>query len=856
MDLMLEGFQQVKRLRGRSMTELRVRARQELAKLGERLFGMSEGEMTDRAFLRHVKSSWVLDSAEATAASIINRVYAPTPPGSDELSHSFFPSLRRRDEVVALMRRQFPQQQQDIIEKAEKTLQGRFDLMGFRNLSFGEPADWLLEPISSKRASLVHWSKIKYLDPSVAGDKKITWELNRHQHFVTLGQAYWLTKDEKYAESFISQATSWMNANPAKRGINWVSSLELALRSISWLWALHLFAGSSRLTPQFELRLLKNLVAHGLHLQDYLSHYFSPNTHLTGEALGLYYLGIALPELRCADTWKNVGVGIMLDELSRQIRSDGVYFEQATYYHRYTADFYTHLLILARACKIALPAEVEEKLAKMMTHLMWITRPDGSSPLVGDDDGGRLVILGVREPDDFRDTLATGAALYGRGDWKRVAGRSAVETLWLLGPDGLIDYEALESSEPDASSTLFRESGIAVMRGGWSDESSYVLMDCGPHGSLACGHAHADALSIEISALGKPWIIDPGTFTYTADPKLRDWFRSTHAHNTVTVDDKSQSVTAGPFSWNHIANTELGDFIIGDGFDYLAGSHDGYERLRDPVRHTRFIINPKATTGRVTSGLLPAYLIVRDAFSASETHNYAIRYHLAPGCSAFAVDNQVTVTRPGGKRLHIAVFGSSRLRAQITKSWASRAYGQCEPSVVVTFEARETGPQEFTTLIIPAYEAQAISIDRHPTDFAGASGYQVISESVRDVLLINSAGRPVKCGPLTAASEFAWARFNENDFARGFLIRGHRLETSDGFAFRAAAPVDHCSFRRTPVGIAGSIEGGAVFDIVGGEQTWMGQVNSSCFEVSWPGSETAGSDSNWSVVDNASEAIN
>lgn len=851
---MMSGLSQLKKLRGKSVRELAVRGRQELAKLGERVL-RTEGEMSDRAFLRHVRPSCALDSAEVTAGAIIRRVHVSTnwPAPS---SQSFFPSLYHRDEIVSVMRRQFHAERESIIDRAERAIQGRFDLLGFKNLSFGDPPDWLLEPISGKRSSLDHWSRINYLDPVVAGDKKVTWELNRHQHFVTLGQAYWLTGDDRYAEVFLTQATSWMDANPPKRGINWVSSLELSFRSIAWLWALHLFAGSPVLTSRFELRFLKHLIAHGFHLQSYLSHYFSPNTHLTGEALGLFYLGTALRDLRCAEAWRNLGLKIMLDELPRQIRSDGVYFEQATYYHRYTADFYTHLLILARAGDIALPAEVEESLERMTTHLMWIMRPDGSSPLIGDDDGGRLIALGTREPDDFRDTVATAAALYGRGDWKRAAGESAVETLWLLGPDGLDRYEELPCGEPSESSHIFHASGLSVMRDGWSKNSSYAMMDCGPHGSLSYGHAHADALSIEFAALGKTWIVDPGTFTYTSNPELRDWFRSTKAHSTVTVDGKSQSVTAGPFSWKHIANTSLDDFINGDGFDYLEASHDGYRRLVDPVKHTRTVINPKASARFGPAASLPSYLIVRDTFAASGLHQYAIRYHLAPGCTAFASENHVTVTKPGGGRLNITAFGQSRIQARIARRWLSRAYGQREPSLVVVFEAHEKGPQEFTTLIIPSYEGQSIAIEHLPMDLSASRGLQVITDAVRDVVLLNSEASPINCGPLTAGGVFCWARFENDSFARGLLIRGSHLETRDGFAFRSAAPVNHCTFRRTVNGVEGYLSDGDLFEAALSEQTHQGEINGKAFEVFQPVAMFGAEDSRFEMSDNHSEAIN
>ena len=165
-------------------------------------------------------------------------------------------------------------------------------------------------------------------------------------HFVTLGQAYWLTGDHRYAEAFVSQASSWIDANPVGMGVGWAASLDVSFRAIQWLWALRLCADSRAVTREFVARLLKSLIEHGRHIEKYLSYYFSPNTHLTGEALGLFYLGMALPELRRAERWRRTGLRILLEQLPKHIRSDGVYFEQASYYHRYTSDFYTHLFAI------------------------------------------------------------------------------------------------------------------------------------------------------------------------------------------------------------------------------------------------------------------------------------------------------------------------------------------------------------------------------------------------------------------------------------------------------------------------------------------------------------------------------
>jgi len=793
----------LERLREKSAKELFSRGRQELSKFSDRVFGLSTGEITDRTFLRAFDCGFDSNSGEEAALRFIERIRYSL--DCDSRSFNFFPSLRERVPVINRIKRDFAGQQRLLIDRADRALDGYFDLLGLTNLSFGTPPDWLLEPVSGVRSPLDHWSTIDYLDPRQAGDKKIIWELNRHQHFVTLGQAYWLTGDEKYAKGFVDQATAWMDSNPPNLGINWASSLELAFRSISWLWAIHLFAESQHLTPGFVLRMLKHLVAHGTHIESHLSSYFSPNTHLTGEALGLFYLGSALPEIRRSKQWREKGLNILLEQFPRQVANDGVYFEQSTYYHRYTAEFFIHLLILARAGSIPLPSDVTERLAKMITHLVCIMRPDGSSPLIGDDDGGRLSNLGPRDPDDFRDTIATAAALYGRADWKHAAGNNAFETLWLLGTDGVDRYAELADAVPLKASTIFPLGGHVIFRDGWSRDATYALMDCGPHGSLSFGHSHADALSIEFAALGRAWIVDPGTFTYTGDRAARNWFRSTEAHSTVTVDDENQSSVAGPFSWKTVARSRLDDFIIAD-FDFACGSHSGYERLQDPVKHTRNLIGPKRNTSVDSAETLQGYLIVRDSLATSQTHKYALRYHLSPGCSAFAVDNQVRVTEPGGRRLTIAVYGSAKINAQIQQSWVSRAYGYRERSQVAVFELTATGSQEFVTFLVPSYEGQAVSIDSLSTGVESRA-FQVSSFETTDYVLIGSNSNTAIGGFIASDGSIAWARFVNSDFQRGFLIGGSRFETDDGFGFRSEAVVRYASLRCLDEGLAVEING-------------------------------------------------
>ncbi|HEY6402489.1 MAG TPA: heparinase II/III family protein, partial [Blastocatellia bacterium] len=323
-------FKQLSKIRRLSLDELRVRSGQRFAILSDRWRRGPAPEMSDDELFSEFYPSW-MGSCEAD--TLRHSLLAKTRP--------FLRWLEKRKKIVEVMNHRFPCERDAIIDIAEAALAGKFSLLGHTGLSFGDsPIDWSLDPVSGLRAPLTHWSKLHPLDPLDGGDPKVVWELNRHAHLVTLGQAYWLTGENRFAAAFVGHVSAWIDANPVGMGVNWASSLEVAFRSIAWLWALGMCADSSEVAPDFFARMLKSLIAHGRHIEKYLSYYFSPNTHLTGEALGLFYLGMALPELKLAKGWRNLGLQILLDQATKQIREDGVHFEQSSYYHRYTTDFY------------------------------------------------------------------------------------------------------------------------------------------------------------------------------------------------------------------------------------------------------------------------------------------------------------------------------------------------------------------------------------------------------------------------------------------------------------------------------------------------------------------------------------
>ncbi|HEX8501621.1 MAG TPA: alginate lyase family protein [Pyrinomonadaceae bacterium] len=799
----------LRKLKGRSARELRVRGAQALAARAERA-GLSRLARvpSDTAFFR------LLDPS---------REGRPSPNAEGWLENfrrraapRFFAGFHDEAATRAALRSRFDDDGGAAVARAERVLEGRFDLLGLRGLDFGSPVDWHLEPLARVRTPRAHWSRIDFLDPKVSGDKKVVWELNRHQFFQTLGRAYWRTGDERFAEGFARYAEEWAEANPPKQGVNWASSLEVAFRSVSWLWALHFFRRSPSLTPRLFLLLSKLLYLSARHLETYLSTYFSPNTHLTGEALGLYHLGTLLPEFREAARWRETGRRILLAALPRHVRPDGVYFEQSTYYHRYTADFYTHFALLARENGEGWDALLPPKLTALLDHLMYVTRPDGTTPLVGDDDGGRLAALDERAADDFRAALSNGAALFGRADYKFVAGRAAEETLWLFGPAGLERFDALDAREPAGLSRAFADGGYYVMRDGWAADSNYMLLDCGPHGAaeVGGGHAHADALSFDLAARGRALLVDPGTYTYTGSREERDRFRATAAHNALTVDGEPSSVPgAGAFRWARVARAEARRWLAAARFDFFEGSHDGYLRLDPPVEYERAVLFLKGD-----------YWVVLDrarTAAPAAPHLYETHFHFAPGAEPSVEErgeaSAVRVNGAGAAGLEILApraDGSWGRRP----GWVSRCYGAREPAAVCTRSLTTDGGSDSFAFVLPHGAGARPAARLRELEAEGGRAFELRRGAWRDLLLVRAAGAAEVRAPRAASGfDWAWLRFDAETGALEELVvvgaGGELCLDGEGvLKAEAAGPAWHLSARRGGEGWETDGPGGGGFE--------------------------------------------
>jgi hypothetical protein len=602
----------------------------------------------------------------------------------------FFFSPGQVPGLCAKLRQLFPEQAEQILERAERICQHRFDLLGYEAVDYGAEIDWHCDRVHGKRAPRKPWFRMKYLDFAEVGDSKVTWELNRHQHLVTLAKAYRLSGNQKFCAELFRQWEHWHAENPYPMGINWASSLEVAFRSLSWLWVYFLLADSPVMPAGFRSAWLRGLAVAGRHIDCYLSTYFSPNTHLLGEAVALFFIGTLCPEIPAARRWQQRGWQIVQQEAERQVQSDGLHFEQSAYYHVYALDFFLHSAVLASVNQIPSTTKYDQTLERMLDALAVLAR-DGNVPQFGDDDGGRLFDASRNRKQHLLDPLATGAVLFGRGDFKSIAGGPREETLWLLGEAGLEEFNNLPTVAPKGNSIAFQAGGLYVMSG---DCSRKLVIDAGPQGAHTAGHGHADALSLTASC-GADLLIDCGTFEYIGAGDERDRFRGTRAHNTLSVAGQDQAEPKGPFSWGRLPKVEAEGWIAGQTFDLFAGSHDGYARLPNPVIHRRFVFSLKS-----------GFWLVWDQALGSGEYPLDINWHLAPGLRAVAGQDRVFLR--DGRGLRFVTVDGNGWTESVEEQSHSPAYGKKESHNVVHFSTSTHLPAEFVTLMVPV---SAVSYD-------------------------------------------------------------------------------------------------------------------------------------------------
>jgi hypothetical protein len=671
-----------------------------------------------------------------------------------------------------LLREYLPHEIDGIIHEADNICRHQFHLLGYEKLDYGPNIDWHLDPVHGKRSPLKPWFKIDFLDFHQVGDHKIIWELNRHQHLITLAKAWRLTGNRVYTNELVNQWYAWQKVNQYPLGINWASTLEVAFRSMSWVWIRNLLAGCPDLSGAFQTDLLLALQLHGRHIERYLSTYFSPNTHLLGEAVALFTIGSSCPEISAAQHWRNHGWSIVLEESDRQVRSDGVYFEQALHYHVYALDLFLHARHLASLNGRAIPERFDSTLKKMLDVIQALSEvgpPEG----FGDDDGGRVFNPRRNRVEFMTDPLVLGSILYDCD--KYTAGVLTEEAIWLFG-DMATEAFGKPRPRPNPASKAFESGGIYLIND-YEPCPQQLMIDGGPQGTGHSGHGHADALSIRFSLGLRRFLVDSGTYSYVAGPE-RDQFRGTGAHNTLRVDKLDQAVPDGPFAWSLIPTVITETWQGGETFDFFVGSHDGYCRLPVPVLHRRSVFHVKG-----------GFWFVRDTVEGQASHLLESFWHFAPNLDVRQERNAIVAGFPatengvGQAGLAMLIDHNSAWTKEIAENYVSPAYGSKQLAARLRISIKAMLPQECGVLLLPTSRLSGIGTFAAINESAiGVRGYRYQTPYGSQFLFFAQKNSPWTCGLWASDSRLLYCKLERGRLAHVIMLsgtfaewRGHRF---------------------------------------------------------------------------------
>jgi hypothetical protein len=568
-----------------------------------------------------------------------------------------------------------------LLARAEQIAGHRLSFFDLKDRHLGDPIDWNRDHKRGQDIPMTFSPALDYRDINEAGDCKFVWEPNRHHQLVVLGRAYRLSGNIRFAHAVAEQLDSWLRQNPYGVGMNWRSGLELGIRLINWVWAIDLIKEADVISEDLYQRLLDSVSRHIWEIDRKYSRGSSVGNHLVGEAAGVFVATSYFRNLKHASKWRKRSWEILNRQVINQTYPDGGNQEHTVGYHFFVLQFFVVAGVTARATGQDFPKAYWSRLEKMFEFLAVLSEGGHGLPAFGDSDDGYVLDLG-RDPCSIQEWLAVGAVMFGRSDFKSLAGRDVEPVGWLLGQSGRQDFAKIPHKQNRAiTCRALEDSGYYLLQDGHSHslDRISVVFDCGPLGlEPLAGHGHADALSFTLRAFSRDVLVDPGTYDYFSYPKWRQYFRSTRAHNTVVVDGRDQSEMLGLFLWGRKANACCIRWEPSNVGGRVVGEHDGYANLKDPLIHRRTLDLDGQT--RV--------LIVRDDIVAGGSHEIEIFFHLAEHCvlnqdgeNRYVVDVGLgTIQIELDSRFQVELFHGSE---DPICGWVSRGYHQKKASTTL-----------------------------------------------------------------------------------------------------------------------------------------------------------------------------
>ena len=504
-------------------------------------------------------------------------------------------------------------------------------------------------------------------------DNELRWQLHRHKWFSPMGKAYRISKDEKYAKEWVHQYMDWIIKNPLadinKERYELISSGEVKgdAENVRFAWRplevsnrlqdqtnqFLYFNASPYFTPEFLTEFLVNYHKHALHI---MANYSDKGNHLLFEAQRMIYAGAFFPEYKEAAAWRESGINILNREIKMQVYDDGGQFELDPHYHLAAINIFCKALYMAdvNGFRNEFPQSYLDTIEKMIVFYANICFPDYSNPCFSDAK------LGEKK-----------AEIKNYQSWTKLYPNNQQIRYFAT--------EGREGSKPDNLSKGFQTSGFFTFRNGWTEDATVMVLKAGPQGFW---HCQPDNGTFEFWFNGKNLFPDSGAYVYAGDDevmKLRNWFRQTMVHNTLTLNNKTLETTESVTKyWQPEGDVQV-----------LVTENPSYKDLKH--RRTVFFVDN-------------TYFVVIDEAEGPATGEVNVHYQLAEG--KVNLDTQhmmVTSDYVGNSNVKLQCFGEKPLTLKEEEGWRSTAYRKRVERTALSFNInkKDATAARFITIIYP-----------------------------------------------------------------------------------------------------------------------------------------------------------
>lgn len=502
-------------------------------------------------------------------------------------------------------------------------------------------------------------------------DNELRWQLHRHKWFTPMGKAYRLSGNEKYAKEWILQFHDWIKKNPLveipKEMYELQDEAEGEAENIRFAWrpleASHrlqdqinqftLFISSASFTPEFLTEFLANYHRHAVHI---IRNYSKEGNHLLFEAQRILYAGAFFPEFKDAAEWRKSGIDILNREIKKQVYPDGGQYELDLHYHPACINIFCKALRMAdvNGFREEFPDSYARTVESMIVFYMNLCYPDYTNPCFSDAKRGNP----KTEQENYKEWLK------------------------LFPENEQIRYFATEGKEGKAPSNLskgFPNSGFFAFRNGWEKDATVMVIKAGPKGEW---HSQPDNGTFELWVNGKNLFPDSGSYVYEGSEevtRLRNWFRRTASHNTLTLDGKNlenrNSITK---KWQPEGDVQI---LVTENQSYKDFTH----------KRSFYFVEGK-------------YFVILDEVSGKATGTVNVNYQLCDGKIAINTEHLTLNTLfEGSNQVKMQCIAPEGTVLKEEEGWYSIAYRQRTPRTAISLNTEKKGEKtlRYLTVIVP-----------------------------------------------------------------------------------------------------------------------------------------------------------